>query len=365
VAKKKVRVEFFDYRGAVHIHTKHSDGSGSLKRIVKAGLKSFLDFMIISDHDTLYLKEHKGEGWYENQLLVLVGEEASFGNEHVLALNVTEALPKDLPPEEGFARIKAQGGLAFVVHPHGKYKIGILHRDYRWRHWHLKACSGIEIWSYMFDWISKVSLFKLPYYFFFPGKAITGPFPETLNQWDGLAQKHRVPGIGGLDVHARGIWPIVVFSYRKSFRTVLTHVLLEQPLSKNLPRDSELIHTALAEGHAYVAYEKAGDPRGFRFILKGPLNFAIMGDEVIFDPEDVLEVELPEKAQIRILRNGKPQMVGLSSGLSMQVREPGVYRVDVYKNGRPWIFSNPIYVRQADAVDVEPVLEDEFEDDLP
>ncbi len=362
MANKKVRVEFFDYRGAIHIHTKHSDGTGSLKRIVKAGVKSFLDFMIISDHDTLYLKEHGGEGWYENQLLVLVGEEASFGNEHVLAMKINRALEKDLPPEKGLSEIKRQGGLAFVVHPHGKYQISLLRREYSWRHWHLNSCSGIEIWSYMFDWISRVAFLKLPFYFFFPDKAIRGPFPETLNQWDALTRKRRVPGIGGLDVHARGIWPVVVFSYRKSFRTVLTHVILEQPFSKDLARDSELVYTALAEGHAYVAYEKVGDPRGFRFTLTGPLNFAIMGDEVIFDPEDTLTVEVPEKAQIRILQNGKPQMVGLSNGLSMQVREPGVYRVDVYKNGRPWIFSNPIYVRPADAADVEPDLEDDFED---
>ncbi len=345
MTKRKKRAEFFDYRGAIHIHTKFSDGSGSLKQIVKAGLKTHLDFLILSDHDTLALKEEGAEDWYENQLLVLVGEEVSFGNEHVLAVDIDDVIPKDEEPEAGLQAIHNQQGISFVVHPHGKYHIGIFHKDYQWNHWDTDQCNGIEVWSYMFDWISKVSLLKLPFYFLFPHRAITGPFRDTLARWDQISRRRRISGIGGLDVHAKGFWPIVVFSYRHTFQTVLTHVILEQPFARNLERDSILVYDALREGHAYIAYEKMGDPRGFKFTLEGPMNFAIMGDEVFFDPEDVLTVELPQKAQVRILRYGKPVMVGLSDGLTFQIREPGVYRVDAYREGNPWIFSNPIYVR--------------------
>lgn len=357
---KKKRVEFFDYRGVVHIHTKHSDGSGSLKKIVKAGLKTYLDFLLISDHDTLFLKEAGAEGWYQNRLLVLVGEEVSFGDEHLLAMNINDVIPKDEAPEIGIPAVHRQHGLSFVVHPDGNYRIGIFRKSYRWHHWDLDQCSGIEVWSYMFDWISSVSLLKLPFYFLFPQKAITGPFNRTLATWDEISKKRRVTGIGGLDVHAKGLWPIIVFSYKHSFQTVLTHVILETAFTTDFKRDAALIYKALKEGHAYISYEKAGDPRGFKFSLEGPLNFAIMGDEVFFDPEDVLTVELPEKAQVRILQNGKPVMVGFSNGLSMQVRDPGVYRVDAYRNGKPWIFSNPIYVRSVDESEDESDVQEDY-----
>ena len=38
--------QFFSYKGAIHIHSRYSDGTGSLKQIVSAGLKSNLDFLI-------------------------------------------------------------------------------------------------------------------------------------------------------------------------------------------------------------------------------------------------------------------------------------------------------------------------------
>ena len=360
MTKKNKRVEFFDYRGAIHIHTNYSDGSGNLKKIVKAGLKTYLDFLIISDHDTLALKEEGGEGWYDNLLLVLVGEEVSFGNEHVLALNIGDPIPKDGKPEAGVQAIHNQQGMSFIVHPHGKYHIGIFRKNYQWNHWHLDHCDGIEVWSYMFDWISKVSLLKLPFYFLFPHRAITGPFSETLLRWDQIGRRRRVAGIGGLDVHAKGVWPLIVFSYKRTFQTVLTHVILEQPFTKSFEQDSILIYDALREGHAYIAYEKMGDPRGFKFTLEGPINFAIMGDEVFFNPEDVLTVELPQKAQVRILRNGKPVMVGFSDGLTFQVREAGVYRVDAYREGKPWILSNPIYVRSVNEAEDEIEIDETY-----
>ena len=59
---------FFSYKGAIHIHSRYSDGTGSLKQIVSAGLKSNLDFLIITDHNSLRLKKEGKEGWYKDKL---------------------------------------------------------------------------------------------------------------------------------------------------------------------------------------------------------------------------------------------------------------------------------------------------------
>ena len=333
-----------DYKGAIHIHTKLSDGTGDLSQIVKAGLKTKLDFLIISDHNHLQYKEEGREGWYEDRLLVLVGEEVSHSNEHILALGIQTPLPEHLSPAESLKKISEQNGLSFLVHPYGKYRVFLRSRDYSWKNWQENNFSGIEIWSYMFDWIAKVKLYNLPYYFLFPEKAINGPFYQTLRKWDELTQERPVVGIAGVDAHARGFWPIQVFPYAKLFRTVLTHVLLPEPFEKSFSKDAQRIYAALQQGHCYFAYEKIKSATGFKFTIQGTQQTAIMGDWITFDPSLQLIVTLPHKAQLRILHNGMPLLAAYSDGATISVRKPGVYRVDSYLQGKPWIFSNPIYV---------------------
>ena len=63
-----------------------------------------------------------------------------------------------------------------------------------------------------------------------------------------------------------------------------------------------------------------------------------------------LHVQSPEVADIRILRNGRVVTQGHAETLAYQVRDEGVYRVEVWKQrwGKPrgWIFSNPIYIKR-------------------
>jgi len=77
-----------------------------------------------------------------------------------------------------------------------------------------------------------------------------------------------------------------------------------------------------------------------------------MGDAVSLGEGMSLDlfVNCPEVADTRILRNGRVVTQGHTSALTYQVRDPGVYRVEVWKQrwGKPrgWIFSNPIYVKK-------------------
>ncbi len=49
--------EYKDYKGAIHIHSRYSDGSGSLQEIVKSANLAGLDYLIITDHHTLRHKQ--------------------------------------------------------------------------------------------------------------------------------------------------------------------------------------------------------------------------------------------------------------------------------------------------------------------
>lgn len=52
--------EVRDYRMALHIHTRYSDGSGFVREIVATGREAGLDVLVISDHNTLAAERRLG-----------------------------------------------------------------------------------------------------------------------------------------------------------------------------------------------------------------------------------------------------------------------------------------------------------------
>jgi hypothetical protein len=94
------------------------------------------------------------------------------------------------------------------------------------------------------------------------------------------------------------------------------------------------------------------DATGFRFeaIAKNGKPAGLMGDDVPLADGLTLSAQFPVACDARLLRNGKE--ISRSSGkdrMQAQVNEPGVYRLEAWltldDEARPWIFSNPIYVR--------------------
>ena len=86
---------------------------------------------------------------------------------------------------------------------------------------------------------------------------------------------------------------------------------------------------------------------GFTFTaeMKGvPL---LMGDEAIFDGAADLRIAAPQPANIRLIRDGRPIHNANGKSLRFPIDQAGVYRVEVYYKGQPWIFSNPIFLREA------------------
>ncbi len=133
--------------------------------------------------------------------------------------------------------------------------------------------------------------------------------------------------------------------YFRSFRNASTHVLA--------PKLDELtLRAALKAGHAFVAHDWMCDARGFRYDAldsHGKLA-AIMGDELKLADGVKLTAKLPLPAYVRLLRHGEEVARSEGkAGFAFDVKEPGAYRLEVWLtlDGelRPWIFSNPIYVR--------------------
>jgi len=193
------------------------------------------------------------------------------------------------------------------------------------------------------------------FYAYFPQFIAYRPILGTLNRWDDLlAGGGRVVAIGGSDAHAMhmrmGPLRRVIFPYQFHFRTVNTHIFIPEPLTGDVAADRKMIYDALAAGRCFVGYDLPAPTRGFRFNAKGLEGSAIMGEEIPVKGGVTLQAHVPTPADIHLIKDGKRLGVWKRSyACTYSATEPGVYRVEVYRNyldrKRGWIYSNPIYVR--------------------
>ena len=337
-------VRLFEYSGVVHVHSLYSDGTGGIPDILNAGRSTGLDFIVLTDHNTL---RARAEGWEgrHGDLLLIVGEEITSRQGHCLAIGTTTRVNHRQPPDGVIRDIVAQQGLSFLAHPHGVYRPFFSTRDHSWRDWSVNSYTGLEIWSYMFDWASKFRYYRFLRHYRDPHGGISGPFAETLRKWDRLCQKTRIVGIGGVDAHARRYLPLpfTVFPYAELFGTLRTRVLMREPLTGPAAEDIRRILLALAHGHCFTSYDLLQSAEGTRFAsTDGAL---LMGDEARFEGPVELEVRLPAEAHLTVLRDGRPVQTRLAPHCVFPADSPGVYRVEASRDGRPWIFTNPIYLR--------------------
>ena len=345
--------QHYEYKGTIHLHSRYSDGNGTVPKIIQKAVNAGLDFVMLADHDSINALYDGYEGWHDGVWL-LVGQEISPLTHHYLAFNLNREI-------QGRCRTDYQnivnevahaGGLGFIAHPYGGRKPPLFQaKAHAWTDWSITGYTGLEIWSYMIDWIDSVNILTFMYYYFYPEKAITGPRPEALRKWDEVAQRRHVVGIGSTDAHAKPL-PIFrfikFFPYEFLFRTIRTHLLLDTPLpTQSLPESKRLIYDALRAGHCFIAYDLLADSMGFTFTaeMKGvPL---LMGDEAVFDGAADLRIAAPQPANIRLIRDGRPIHNANGKSLRFPIDQAGVYRVEVYYKGQPWIFSNPIFLREA------------------
>ena len=243
--------------------------------------------------------------------------------------------------------VLCSGGTTFIVHPLGKRTWSFIVNVEAWRNWEHTGFVGIEIWAYMHDWIDDLKLSNLWHFYKNPNLQLKGPDPELLSLWDQLGQKRKVVGISGLDAHYKEI-PLIkrpLFAYKDLFKTIRTHILVEHELSKS-DDAVRLVCDAHKEGRCYVSFDLLADATGFHFTAESGDKMYYMGDEV-FNIETNIDFNIssPHHATIKLLRNGKTQRECEGNSLDFSSTEKGVYRVEAYIENRPWVFTNPIYVR--------------------
>lgn len=380
-----------NYPGAVHIHTVYSDGSGTVEEVVEAAGQTDVRFIIITDHNTLEPLADGHERYWDD-LLVLVGTEISTDVGHVLALDI----PADFDLEDRAAqsvmdRIHAARGIGILAHP--------MSPRWLWEDWSVKGYGGIEIInlaSIIDDDIrtaahgqatSPAAARRLAQlskrYLADPDATLRRITNNTLDtereKWDELLGRgQRVVGIGSVDAHARvpvGSQVFKVPTYQEAFESVQTYVVTSDELTGELGRDRKLVYDSFRKGSVYAVYPRMSSAGGFRFTATEGARTVTMGDTITVDERVRLVVEAPDHPRplIRLLRDGTEITSSDKKRLEWTVTTPGAYRVEVYVRAstgplidirrglrlpsveellkgreldiRPWIFSNPIYVR--------------------
>ena len=344
-----------EYIGAIHMHSTFSDGTGEVPDIAKFADEVGLDFILLTDHNTLRALQEGYEKWYGNTLL-LVGCEINDkeNKNHYLAFGIDEAFTTRTPAKKYVAKVKELGGIGFLAHPHEKRK----HKDhpaYPWTEWDTEDFTGIEIWNHMSEWVENLTEENKYRSFLHPLRTINAPPKETLKVWDELNQTRKVIGIGGIDAHAHkynlvGFLEVEIFPYKVLFKSIRTHILLDKAIvkgktAKDLETAKWQIYNALKDGRCFIANDYVAESKGFRFYAEVNGKKFQMG-ETVPDLKNVkLKVFLPGiDAEIKLLRNGR--IVGTNNGIDAEfiINKKGAYRIEVYFENRAWIFSNHIRV---------------------
>lgn len=103
----------------LHVHTNYSDGADSISDVLTWAARIGLDVIAITDHDTIAGAAIAAElARVRSGPQVIVGEEISSRDGHILGLFLSALVPPDMSAAETIAAIHDQGGLAIAAHPY-------------------------------------------------------------------------------------------------------------------------------------------------------------------------------------------------------------------------------------------------------
>ncbi|NLG17534.1 MAG: histidinol-phosphatase [Fibrobacter sp.] len=337
--------------GAIHLHTTYSDGGVGYQELIEAASSVNLDFVAVTDHMSLGGKENGFEG-FAKDLCVIVGYEHqdSINHNHYLVFGVQKVFCGIDKPREYVKAVRDAGGIGFLAHPAEKrHYFGNL-PPYPWTEWKIRGFDGIEIWNQMSDWMEKLRSPLSAIRLFYPRRFLASPPSELLKKWDLLNRECFISGIGGVDAHTRrigkGLFSFLIFPIKVELKGIRTHLYIKNGLSKSdYDTSRESILGALRDGTGFFSNYRRGDARGARFYLRNNEGQMILpGKAASFSLPSMLFVEIPQRGSIHLIADGKRVKTVHGSKAEFQISKQGIYRIEVYRKTKAWIYSNPFPV---------------------
>ncbi|MBD3223264.1 MAG: PHP domain-containing protein [Caldithrix sp.] len=343
----------FTYTGIIHVHSTYSDGTKPVKDIVKIARQLDLDFLLLTDHNTMQAKFDGLEGWYDNVLLG-VGCELNDAQDrnHYLSFDYDEEIDSEMSKVDYVCKVRDMGGFGIIAHPDENRQHIAKYPPFPWTLWESECYQGIEIWNQMSEWMEGLTNQNKYWRVLHPRRSITTPKEETLTRWDEINMKRKVTGIGGVDAHEHihkilGLIPFRVFRYKVSFKTIRTHVITPNPLTgkqSQYKKDLDTVYEAIKAARCFISNYYFGDANTFRFTAVSDNDQADMGDRIVNRSQIRLLVVNPGTADTRLICNGRQVQRKTGKEIEFAVKDAGVYRVETHVDNQPWILSNHIRI---------------------
>ncbi|MCR4881233.1 MAG: CehA/McbA family metallohydrolase [bacterium] len=339
----------YSYLGALHVHSTYSDGRKDVDYIVKQAAKAGLKWVIITDHNSLEALTHEG---FHNGVCVIAGCEITPPTaNHLLAFDIKEPIDYEIGVKNYIDEVHKQGGMCFVAHPDESIHRQNKQAPLRWEDWSIDTFDGIEIWNYLTDWTDRYAINKsLLFQFLFRHRHATGPTKNTLAWWDRLnIQKDEiVPAIGGDDSHAfvfkKFNVKFKIADYYDSFSSLNQILYLDVPLSSDFSEAREQILSAIKSANSIIINRQVCKNTNIEYYVLNKNKKTYSGETSTIGSYSRLVFRIPQKAVVRLIHNGVLVYEHETKILEYDNLESGKYRIEVYKDGCPWIFTNPIKV---------------------
>jgi len=139
----------------LHMHSTYSDGTATIEEILEhVQQETELDVIAITDHDVIEGSLRARDLWAQGayRFDIVVGEEVTTREGHLLGLFIEKRIPSGLRMEESIDLIHKQGGLAVIAHPLHKFFRHSCQRDVMDRIYASQDVwfDGIETWNASF-----------------------------------------------------------------------------------------------------------------------------------------------------------------------------------------------------------------------
>ena len=353
-------------RGILHVHSRASDGRGTLDDIASAASRAGLQFVVATDHgDGTRLPEDPS---YRTGVLVIDAVEISTRGGHYVALGLGKTpYPLGGEPSDVVDDVRRLGGFGIAAHPDSPKP------ELRWRDWDA-AVDGIELVNPDTSWRvhaftsdgSRWLLFRtLLGYAIRPAESVAGLLTESdqlRSEWSSLREQRPVVGIAGADAHGKlalrdtepgdNRFSIPIPTYESSFDSLSVHVIPARPLSGDAAADAAALVDGIRRGHFYVSVVGWAAPPSFLFTATSGAERVSAGDTLIRrGPVTVHVRSNAPQGYTTVVRRGDTVLAERAeSALDVEAGDvDGVYTVEVRRPGAlsvpAWITSNPIYVR--------------------
>lgn len=310
---------FIDYRGQIHVHSYLShDSEMKLKYIAQAAKANGIRWVMLTDHISC-LPPGGLPREIDGMLFIYGSERSWYGQGSCLRA------PIDASP-----RFRAFGHLE---------KLELWDIEGRW--------DAIELVNFhgncnknTGELISNILCRPREVY-----RPMTVVLNENLQRWHELSENEErpIPIFAGTDTHEKVRLLGVSFDpCQFMLGLVSTHILID----KDKPLSEDSVLEALKEGRSYIVFDYLGNAPGFNFFAQKDGQQHPMGSTVTAPDFLVCDNSFRWDFTVKAFRDNRLVATwDQPPNIVIAPVPPGFWRIEIWRNGSPWVISGQIFVQ--------------------